>query len=157
MNIRKTSTGGCLCGAIRFEVNGPSIWRTLCYCHSCCHSTGAPVVAWACFNKGQFKIVSGAISRYESSVGVFRGFCNTCGTALTYEREPRDDEPDLNARPNEIFIATMAFDDPTLYPPEEHVRDIERVEWLHISDDLPRHRDFSSTHGFRQHQTPSSQ
>ena len=157
MNISKISSGGCLCGAIRFEVSGPSIWRSLCYCHSCCLSAGAPVVAWACFNKDQVNVTSGVISHYESSAGVFRGFCNTCGTTLTYEREPRDDELDLNARPNEIFIATMTFDDPTMYPPEEHIRDIERVEWLQVSDELPRHQDFSSTHGFRQHQKSSRQ
>lgn len=149
------SQGGCLCGAVRFELSGPAVWRTLCHCESCRRSTGAPVVAWACFDRARFRIIAGVVSRYESSTGAFRGFCHSCGTTLTYEREPRTGTRDLDARPQEIYIATLAFDDPSMYPPREHVRYRKRIEWLHVADELRRHQQFSSSHGFRQRQKPS--
>ncbi len=151
----KKSEGGCLCGEIRFEVSGPSIWGTLCYCHSCCRSAGAPAVAWSCFPQSRFRITRGNPSRYESTPGVFRAFCGDCGTSISYERRPTGEGQDLNARPEEVYVTTLSFDDPTLYPPEEHVRYVERVAWFDSSGQLPHHAEFSEAHGFRQHQKRS--
>lgn len=62
----------------------------------------------------------------------------------------------MNARPDEVYLTTLTLDDPELYPPEEHIRDVERVSWFRVSDSLPRSEEFSAAHGFRQHQTPST-
>ena len=153
----QTVGGRCLCGAVQIEVTGPSLWRAICYCESCCRAVGAPAVAWVCFGKSQLSVVSGALARYESSPGVLRGFCQNCGTSLTYERQPREGVSGLNARPDEIFVTTLALDDPTAYPPEEHIRYGERVEWFQVADDLPCHEGLSPTQGFRQHQAGSSE
>ncbi len=155
MNDSNITTGGCLCGAIRFEANGRSLWQSICYCESCCRSAGAPLIAWACFDKSNVKFIKGETTRFQSSPGVYRGFCGSCGTTLTYGREPRDNQEDLNARPDEIFISISTFDDPEEFPPEEHIRYVERVSWLQIDDNLPKHKGFSAAHRFRQHQKSS--
>jgi hypothetical protein len=50
----------------------------------------------------------GAISHYESSAGVYRGFCSRCGSTLAFESD---------ARPDEIHIHIGALDDPGAFPP----------------------------------------
>ena len=119
------TTGGCLCGAVRFETDGPPKWTSYCHCTSCRRHTGAPVSAYAGFEAGQVRFTKGALTRFSSSDGVHRGFCSTCGSTLTYE----------GARwPTEIHLHVGAFDDPTPYAPQGHAFVDERLPWLHLSE-----------------------
>lgn len=77
--------GGCLCGQVRFRVTGPAKWTAYCHCQSCRRQTGAPVSAYAGFEREQAAFIAGQMATYASSEGVRRGFCATCGSPLTYE------------------------------------------------------------------------
>src|SRR6185295_1085258 len=78
-------SGGCLCGAVRFQVRGPAKWTAYCHCHSCRKHTGAPVSAYAGFERDHVLFTQGQLATFESSNGVKRGFCAACGSTLTYE------------------------------------------------------------------------
>ena len=122
------TTGGCLCGAIRFEVDGPPKWTSYCHCASCRRHTGAPVSAYAGFEANQVRFTRGTLARFASSEGVQRGFCATCGSTLSYE----------GARwPTEIHLHVGAFDDPEPFAPQGHAFAEERVSWLPL-DPPPR-------------------
>ncbi len=54
-----TVTGGCFCGAVRFEVAGPEKYACYCHCRSCQHAAGAPVVAWATYARDTFLLTAG--------------------------------------------------------------------------------------------------
>jgi hypothetical protein len=138
--------GGCLCGAVRFRVSGPSVWRAVCYCESCTRAAGAPLIAWAGFPSAKFAVLAGELSIYQSSPGVLRGFCGRCGTTLTYQKDPQV----LPGFADDVYIATRSFDDPGASPPEEHVHYRERVAWLEMGDALPRHDTVSPKHAHRQ-------
>ena len=130
--------GGCLCGAVRYTVRGDSVWKSLCYCESCCRAAGAPVVAWAGFKRGSFELIRGEIRHYASSVDALRGFCGVCGTTLTYEQHPDSDSPSTaGAAPDEIFITTMSMDDPEAYAPDEAVFTEEMPGWMRSAHSLP--------------------
>jgi hypothetical protein len=43
----KQPTGGCMCGAVRYELQDDSTWNVHCHCASCRQHTGAPVAAFA--------------------------------------------------------------------------------------------------------------
>jgi hypothetical protein len=117
------TTGGCLCGALRFDVDGPPKWTSYCHCASCRRHTGAPVSAYAGFEADKVRFTKGTLARFASSEGVQRGFCAACGSTLTYE----------GARwPTEIHLHVGAFDDPEPFAPQGHAFAEERVSWLHL-------------------------
>ena len=78
-------TGGCMCGAVRYEASGDPVSVIFCHCESCRRHTGAPVVALAGFKLEQVRFTLGERATYESTPGVQRGFCGRCGTPLTWE------------------------------------------------------------------------
>ena len=131
-------SGGCLCGNIRFEAHGRRLWVAHCHCNSCRRSTGAPITTFVGFNKNQVTYTKGERKFYESSPGVRRGFCADCGTPLTYEAD---------RVPEEVHLYISTLDDPGAYQPQLHVFYAERIPWLELYDDLPRHSGFSSDGG----------
>ena len=129
-------TGGCLCGAVRFETKGPSFKVLNCHCTSCRKHNGAPMATLAGYTSDQVSF-SGAERRlFASSPGVRRAFCGTCGTPLTWEGEDPDRGPVL-----EFHIST--FDKPDALKPTLHSFDAERIPWFDVADDLPRYEGLS--------------
>ena len=136
-NTRKTK-GGCMCGAVRYELKGDSEWTGFCHCESCRSHTGAPIVAFVTFPFERVKWTSGERSLYESSPGRFRAFCCDCGTPLTWEVGPGSGSTFWgDRRIVEIHISTL--DNPDSFKPTEHVFHGERITWFDTSDELPRH------------------
>ena len=151
MTTTETHSGGCLCGKVRYEVSGSSIWKSVCYCESCTRAAGAPAIAYAGFEKSKFRLLHGSIEIYESSPGVLRGFCRRCGTSLTYQKNPKVLEGALD----DMYIATRTLDNPNAYPPDEHVYYGERVSWFNVEDELPHYDAVSAEHAHRSFATMS--
>jgi hypothetical protein len=120
-------TGGCLCGETRYEVSGSPFHETSCHCSMCRRASGAPFVAWFSIRQSEFRIVSGAPTRFDSSGKGRRHFCPRCGTQLTFESS---DFPD------EIDVTTCSLDDPDLLPPKDHTRTSSKLRWIQLSDGL---------------------
>lgn len=133
---RRTS-GGCMCGAVRFEAVGEPIIVTHCHCNSCRRHTGAPLVTLVSFEAGQVRFTSGDRKVYTSSPGVKRAFCGDCGTTLTWESDPRGQSL------IEFHIGTL--DDPSALPASVHVFHGERLPWFDTADHLPRYE--TNRHG----------
>jgi hypothetical protein len=121
-------TGGCACGAIRYETDGVPFDETVCHCSMCRRTTGAPCVAWFSVPRAQFRLTQGAPARFRSSARATRTFCANCGTALGFE---------YDARPDAIDVSTCSLDDPQQVPPKDHTYTSSRVGWLRLGDDLP--------------------
>ena len=138
--------GGCLCGDVRYAVSGPSVWKSICYCESCTRITGALAVAWAGISRPLFHVLQGDIREYESTTGVYRGFCPRCGATLTYRKDPQH----IRGAQDDVYIATRTLDDPNAYPPDEHVFYGERVDWFDVDDDRPHHEGVSASCGHLQ-------
>ena len=81
--------GHCLCKSVRYVVDGEPVWCAHCHCTDCRRHTGSAVATFVCFDKGQFGLTAGEFGRIESSPGVYRCFCSTCGTPMAYEREEK--------------------------------------------------------------------
>jgi hypothetical protein len=117
-------TGGCQCGAVRFAVDGELGRPSICHCRMCQKAFGsfygplisAPGLRWT----------RGAPKHFQSSNRVRRGFCEACGTPLTFE-------PDNG--PAEVAIG--AFDDPTALRPVIQLDVATRMPWLGEIDNLP--------------------
>ena len=135
--------GGCLCGDVRYAARGETLRSCICYCASCTRTSGGIAVAWVGFEKMQFRVIKGSLAIFESTPGIWRGFCGRCGTSLTYQKDPRV----ISGARDHLYIVTRTFDDPGLFPPEEHVYYGERVHWLDVNDDRPHHDGASAKYG----------
>src|SRR5580700_6806648 len=76
--------GSCLCGEVRFEVDGPLMRSSHCHCRQCQKAHGAPFRTRARVAAADFRFLAGEelVSFYESTPGTHRGFCKVCGAPL---------------------------------------------------------------------------
>src|SRR4029450_9137839 len=77
-------TGGCNCGAVRFEVTAPLVVASYCHCRRCQRRTGTGASANAHPPERPFRIVAGeeALRVWKPEDGGEKWFCGTCGSAL---------------------------------------------------------------------------
>ena len=89
--------GSCLCGAVRYRVEGGFDRVTHCHCSMCRKSHGAAFATYATVSTSQLSIEdeTGTLTWYRSSSTAERGFCTDCGASLFWRDETR--EPDLVA------------------------------------------------------------
>ena len=130
-----TRVGECMCGGIRFEVTGQPVLVEYCHCRSCRHSVGAPLMAWAGFDRDGVSLIHGEPTSYQSSPSVIRSFCGRCGSSLTLADE---------RFPEQVYIALAIFGDTKAPLPEIHIWRSERLSWLETCDELPRYAQFKS-------------
>jgi hypothetical protein len=120
-------TGGCYCGEIRYEAEGPPFHETNCHCSICRRTTGAPFVAWFTVRRAGFRFSKGEPRRFNStSVGV-RAFCPTCGAQLTFVHADF---------PQEIDVTIASLDAPGQVVPKDNTHTGSRLPWV-LPDTLP--------------------
>ena len=124
-----TRTGGCHCGAIRFQAEGEPQHVALCHCGDCRRSAGAPMVAWAAFLESELQVLQGQPTVFNSSASALRSFCPTCGTGLFYRNEA--------VLPGLVDIQAATFDDANGLPPGAHIQAAERLDWMETAHTLP--------------------
>ena len=131
MNDSSRFSGGCLCGAVRFEVTAPSKWCTHCHCSLCRLAHGAAFVTWFGVEKEQFSFLQGksAVSWHQSTKQAQRGFCSVCGSTMFFESE---------RWAGETHIVLAAMDGPIDRSPRAHVFYDSHVDWVELGDGLPR-------------------
>ncbi len=121
-------TGGCFCGAVRYETAAKPFHPTLCHCESCRRIAGAVPVGWFSVARGDLAFIAARPAIFRSSPGVSRGFCAVCGTCLTYE------SADF---PGEIDVTIGSLDDPEQVPAADHTHLLAKPSWLRVNEDLP--------------------
>ena len=128
----ETHQGGCLCGAVRYALKGALTYSAHCHCRSCQRAIGAGFATWAAVEPAHFEVIEGKITIYQSSPGVRRGFCEKCGTSLTYTG---DDWADTA-----VLAATL--DDPGFAKPTTNVYLEHQQPWVVLDDKLRRYQQF---------------
>lgn len=123
-------TGGCFCGALRYQVSAEVSNATTCHCESCRRVAAAPAVSWFTVPLTGLQWLNGAPVEFQSSPGVTRSFCAACGTPLTY----RSDQS-----PGEIDITLCSLDAPSALAPRDHTQTSGKLPWDVIGDGLPEY------------------
>ncbi len=121
--------GGCRCGAVRYEVSGIPQHVALCHCSDCRKSSGAPMVAWAAFAEGEFSLLSGEVTTFNSSGAAMRSFCPVCGTGISYRN--------AEFLPGIVDIQAATLDNPEALPATAHIQTAERIGWMATAHTLP--------------------
>jgi len=124
-------TGSCLCGAIRYEIDGKIGPVGHCHCVKCRKAQGGAFVTNAPVRTKYFRLTSGAdsLAEFESSPGKKRCFCRTCESPVLSRRES---EPEI------VRIRLGLLDSDPGRRPSAHVWVCEKASWYEIGDDLPR-------------------
>ena len=124
-------TGSCLCGEVRYAIDGKLGPAGFCHCSQCRKANGSAFAANAPVRTKYFRFLSGedAIREYESSPEKFRAFCSRCGSPI-YSR--RASEPDLRR------IRLGSLDADPERRPLAHFWVGSKAPWFEISDGLPQ-------------------
>ena len=125
-------TGGCLCGAVRFESSAPPLVTRVCWCRLCQYLGAGSGTVNACFKTETFTI-HGDTAVYTSIADsgnvVHRRFCPSCGTPMFSIAE---------SRPHLIFARAGTLDDREVARPAMTIWTSVAPSWACIADDLPR-------------------
>ncbi len=125
-------SGGCLCGAVRYETVGEPTTVVHCHCTLCRRASGAAFVTWAVFPAGALIFTKGAPKIIRSSPKAERAFCGACGTPLWFR---------YTEGPAEIDVTAANFDEPSGLVPRYAIWASSRVPWLKFDQHLPHYPD----------------
>jgi hypothetical protein len=126
-------TGGCGCGAVRFEIDAPFVSASYCHCTRCQRRTGAAASAQGRTQPGSFRIVDGEdrVRGWAPDGGFEKLYCGDCGSAL-FSRSHDD--------PSVISVRLGAVDGDPGIRPQWHQFVAYAAAWEPLPDDgLPRY------------------
>jgi len=124
-------SGSCLCGAVRFEVNGALRPVMYCHCEQCRKTSGHYVAATACELDDLSFTNDAGLEWYQSSPEAQRGFCKVCGSSLFWKPK------------NKKTISVMAgsLSRPTGLIASSHIYMHMASDYYEVSDGLPQYDD----------------
>lgn len=123
--------GGCLCGKVRFRIEGEPVMSGRCCCQACQKLSGAGNTENIAFPEAAFAI-EGAVADYvwtaDSGGVVTSSFCANCGSPLFGKS---------TTMPGMKMVRAGALDDPALYTPQMMVYAKRRHAWVQHDDQIP--------------------
>ena len=132
MSFVFSATGGCLCGAVRYEYRGAPYSSAFCHCRNCQRAHGAGCAPLLFVHPKDVTITRGKVTRHEmiadSGAKMFREFCGACGAPLFSGGA---------AFPTLISIKMSNLDEPGAVSPVAHIWTENRVAWACVDDGLP--------------------
>ena len=123
--------GGCLCGAVRYEIEGPVYDVHHCHCSMCRKSHGTAYSTFARLDASGFRYTKGddQVRAYRSSAPIERAFCATCGARLTIR---------FDGMPDTTWVSVGTLDDDPGVAAHCHMFVASKAPWHEISDALPQ-------------------
>jgi hypothetical protein len=125
-------TGGCGCGAVRFEITAPLRSALYCHCTLCQRRTGAAAGASAWVAPGSLTVTAGdeRLRAWRPGPGFEKVFCDACGSAV-FVRDPESGEAAL--------VRLGVIDGDPGVRPSAHQFTAYAAPWEPLPDDgLPR-------------------
>lgn len=124
--------GGCLCGAVRYEIGAEPIGARVCWCRTCQSLGAGGGTVSVCFPRDALRVQGESrdyVSVADSGNVMHRRFCPNCGVHLFSEAE---------ARPHLVFVRAGSLDDPELARPSATIWVSEAPSWACIDSRLPQ-------------------
>jgi len=125
-------TGGCLCGNVRYTIEGDTQMSAVCHCKNCQKQAGTAFSTIVGTTADKITI-EGDVKTYEdhgdSGNVVLRKFCPNCGSPVFTEAD---------AAPGMLFVKAGSFDDESQFTPGVHFYTKSKHDWLDIGEALPQ-------------------
>ncbi|MGO9603734.1 MAG: GFA family protein [Candidatus Binataceae bacterium] len=143
-------SGGCACGAIRYECSAESLLSEICYCRDCQHSSGNASAALLVVPLANFTLISGSPKYYRvmgtSGYPMDRGFCPECGSPVVVKAHRA---PDL------MIILAASLDDTSGFRPQLEVWTGSAPPWACLHPTLPKIQEQATDEDLQRFMTPS--
>ena len=132
-------SGSCLCGVVRYQVDGELADAGNCHCSMCRKQHGSAFATYAMVDPDRFSWLAGEdeISRYEASPENHRVFCRICGSTVAATEK---------GRVTSITLGTVDGD-PGIRP-RSHIFTDSGASWYEISDELPQFTEWPPGEGW---------
>lgn len=124
-------TGGCACGAIRYEISAEPIFTAHCQCRDCQRMTGTGHASMMAFPESGITLTgSPKFFRVTAGSGAIasRGFCPNCGSFLMGKS---------TAAPGVLAVTAASLDDPGRFSPGMVLYTATGYPWDHMDPELP--------------------
>ncbi len=130
--------GSCLCGNVSWQADGAFVRMSHCHCGICRKLHGTGFATYCATEADGFRWLSGEDARaeYETSPGVRRAFCPTCGSVL----------PGRPWEGRRVMAAGTLDGDPGIRP-QAHIFVASKAPWDAIHDELPQFDTYPSGTG----------
>ena len=126
-------TGGCACGAIRYEISDEPIAQNDCQCRDCQRKSGTGHGSYLTFPDKRRVKLEGEATHWDivadSGAVKTRAFCPTCGSPVSLT---------FRAAPDLFTIHAASLDDPSRYKPQAVTYAIRGHAWDHLDPALPK-------------------
>ena len=124
-------SGGCVCGAIRYECRAEPRMMFKCHCRDCQHVTGGPYSPVLYFARKDFRLTKGRLTHYStpSLAGGDhkRGFCGNCGSRISGGESDRG-----------IGVVAGSLDDPAQFHPAMDMHVADAAPWDLLDPEMPK-------------------
>jgi hypothetical protein len=124
--------GGCYCGAVRYKVEGDSVFNAQCHCRECQYLTGGSPNMFMAMPSAGFSYTKGApkaFTRSDLDNPVTREFCGECGTHLVTKAP---------GMPDAVILKVGSMDNPDQYPgPQVAIFCADRQSFHRVPEGVP--------------------
>jgi adenylate cyclase len=124
-------TGGCFCGAVRYEAEVNLHEAYYCHCKTCHKLSGTPAQVDVFVKPGTLRFTKEEPKFFQTSPFAKSGFCQHCGSRLVFIPTEKDDW---------TSVMVGSLDHPEHVVPHEHICVESQLPWYKLADDLPRSR-----------------
>jgi hypothetical protein len=133
--------GRCLCGAVRYQIDGPYSSMLHCHCSMCRKHHGSAFATFVVAPIAGFRYVAGesSIERYASSPTFHRSFCKVCGSVM----------PEALASFGLVVAPAGNLDGELGITPQLHMFVSSKAPWYEITDELPQHAEYPPEFGMQ--------
>jgi hypothetical protein len=121
----KKYTGGCLCGGVRYELQGEGFLHCICHCGNCQKTTGSTFSCIVTYKPSDFRFLKTETLKIFNDKGdsgkeVHRNFCGTCGCPIVSFAD---------AAPDMAFVKVGSLDDTSFVRPGAHLYTKSVQQW----------------------------
>lgn len=124
-------TGGCPCGAVRYEVSAFPLLLYACHCTNCQRQSGAAFALNMPVRTSAFRLTSGAPKAWRRP-GTASWFCPECAGRIHGARE---------TRPQSVNVRAGTLDDTTWLTPIAHLFTRSAQKWEIFAAETPCYED----------------
>ena len=133
MAIAVPFTGGCACGAIRFQCSAAPSVSYFCHCRDCQRESGSAFTSCVVVPAAAFAVTQGNPKHYDttsdSGGSTRRCFCPNCGAPL---------HGCIPTAPDVVTVNVASLDDPSGFEPQMSLWVSSAQPWTHLNPVLPK-------------------
>lgn len=130
--MSRTWSGGCACGAVRYEIAGEPVFSNHCQCRDCQYKSGTGHGSYLTFPNRRAVALTGQTAKWDmvgdSGNIKTRGFCPTCGSPVSLT---------FVAMPDLFTIHAASLDDPARFKPQAVTYTSRGYAWDHLDPAVP--------------------